>query len=385
MLSRAVRGRPGTAAQRREAAGSHRHRTAFRRAALCTLSSLLLLVALPSAPAASSVKSAPTVAFTERFRAVQHGGIVRAANSSITCESSATPAGAPCAMARMGAEGRNGDGEMTYIDIDGQRDTYNSSSAELVMPAGSRVTYARLYWGANLRVGEQKPARDNGRVLIAEPGGAYKEVLADTVIGHRTTPHTDGFSASADVTRLVRDSGSGYWTVAQINVARGHSAAGAWGGWTLVVAYENPDEPLRHLVIRDGFETVTANREHLDMSVADLAIPRGASGSLGVVAYNGDRGLRGDSLSVRTGDSRAVRLGDAANPVDDVMNSTIADHGRHVVNRRPAFTNTLGYDSDVLDLTPAMAAGGDRLALRFTTGSESYQLGVVFLQITTRR
>ena len=118
------------------------------------------------------------------------------------------------------------------------------------------MTYARLYWGGNLRVGEQKPPKDNGRVLIAEPGGAYKEVLADTVVGHRAAHGADAFQASADVTQLVRDSGQGLYTVAQVNVAKGRSAAGAWGGWTLVVAYENPAEPLRDLSVWDGFDAL---------------------------------------------------------------------------------------------------------------------------------
>ncbi|MEV0776654.1 hypothetical protein [Streptomyces sp. NPDC050428] len=74
-----------------------------------------------TAPSASSAKEATRIPFRERYHAVQHGGIVRAANSAVTC----------------------------------------------------RTT------GRNLRVGEQKPPKGNGRVLIAEPGGAYKEVLSE--------------------------------------------------------------------------------------------------------------------------------------------------------------------------------------------------------------
>ena len=63
---------------------------------------------------------------------------------------------------------------------------------------------------------------------ITEPGGAYKAVLADSVIGHRVTRGADAFQASAEVTELVRTSGSGLDTVAQVNMALGRSIAGAW-------------------------------------------------------------------------------------------------------------------------------------------------------------
>lgn len=143
---------------------------------------------------------------------------------------------------------------MFYSEVDKDPDTYNSTRAELKVPQGAKVAYARLYWGGNLRVGEQKPPEDNGRVLVAEPGGAYKEVLADTVIGHRSDAGSDAYQASADVTPLVRKGGAGMWTVAQLNIAMGHSAVGAWGGWTLVVAYEHPKEPLRRVSVHDGFD-----------------------------------------------------------------------------------------------------------------------------------
>ncbi|HEX5568400.1 MAG TPA: DUF3344 domain-containing protein [Streptomyces sp.] len=357
-----------------------------RRGVLCALSSVALVVALPPTVAAPAPGEKSRIPFTERYRATQHGGIVRAANSAVTCQAPARDGTAPCAQVRAGtAEGTNGDYEMTYIDVDDDPNTYNSTRAELRLPAGARVTYARLYWGGNLRVGEQKPARDNGRVLLSEPGGQYKEVLADTLVGHRRTRAMDGYTASADVTDLVARSGGGAYTVAQINVARGRTPAGAWGGWTLVAAYTHQQAPLRHLVLMDGYESLADSRPALTITADGLSMPPGATGELGVVAYDGDRGRGGESLTVRAGRSPAVRLYDAANPADDPMNSTIADHGRPAPGRTPSYPNTLGYDSDIFAITPALTRGGDSLAFRFTTRDEGYQLGALFLQADARR
>ncbi|WP_055524102.1 hypothetical protein [Streptomyces graminilatus] len=328
------------------------------------------------------------LAFAQRYRALQHGGIVRAANTSISCRATLGTCdgireGENPATGTGGAKAAvNGDLDMFYIDVDSDPNTYNSSRAEVRVPPGGVVSYARLYWGGNLRAGEQKPSKDNGRVLIAEPGGQYKELLADSVVGHRVAHGADAFQASADVTKLVRDSGSGMYTVAQVNVAMGRSAAGAWGGWTLVVAYENAAEPLRHLVVWDGFEALGDHGSDGSLvRMAELPFPAGANGRAGLVAYNGDRDSPGDSLTV-TAAGRTTTLGDAANPRDDVLNSTI---GGAVSERDPTYANTLGYDSDVFELGTALRRGGDQLALRLVSQRDAAWTGALFVAVDARQ
>lgn len=357
---------------------------------LSVLSFLLLLPAAPTAGAAADAEESPRIPFAQRYHAVQHGGIARAANSAITCRTPEVAKAATCASVQKGGRGVNSDYEMFYVDEDDDPNTYNSSRAHLALPANSRVTYARLYWGGNLRVGEQKPPKDNGRVLIAEPGGRYKEVLADTRTAHRDAAGADAFQASADITPLVRHSRSGLWTVAQVNVAMGHSEVGAWGGWTLVVAYENSAEPLRQLALWDGFETLDATRTRQEVTLAGLRIPARAKGTAGFVAYDGDRGATGDALNVRTDEGKPHSLHDATNPAADVMNSTIGNPGP-AVQRQPAHLNTLGYDSDVVDISSALVSGTTSLSFRFetekpgTSDNPGYFLGVLFVQADTRR
>ncbi|MDT0318145.1 DUF3344 domain-containing protein [Streptomyces millisiae] len=353
----------------------------MRRLALFGLLVVAVFAIGPRPLASAAAGEASSIPFAERYHAVQHGGVVRAANSAITCGRAVLDTAPTCEDAQGGAAALGGQYEMAYIDVDSDPNTYNSSRAELRLPPGSRVTHARLYWGANIRVGEHKPPEDNGRVLIAEPGGQYKELLADSVIGHRDTGDQAAFFASADVTELVRWSRPGDWTVAQINVAMGHSAAGGWGGWTLVVAYENPAEPLREITLWDGFVPVDGDGAVADVRIPELAAAAGGHGSLGVVAGGGDPGRSGDTVTVRADDGRAALLGDDANPVGDVMNSTIADHGRAATQREPAHANTLGFDSDVLDVSDALADGAGALDVRFGSAEHDYQLGAVFLQV----
>ncbi|MFF8383822.1 DUF3344 domain-containing protein [Streptomyces kanasensis] len=356
---------------------------AVRRGLVCVLSCAALSAVLP-ATAAPRVKEQQRIPFAQRYHAVQHGGLARAANSAITCREATgndRAADLPCLSARGGkGAAANHAFDMFYTDVDDDPNTFNSSRAELALPKDAQVTYARLYWGGNLRVGEQKPPEDNGRVLVAEPGGAYKAVLADSVIGHRTADGADAFHATADLTELVRDSGPGMYTVAQINVAMGRSGVGAWGGWTLVVAYAKKGAPLRHLALWDGFETLTRNRRSVDVELGRMRIPVGGSGRLGIVAYDGDRGMAGDSLAFTPRAGRPVALHDSANARDDVLNSTVTDSGAERIRREPAHRNTLGYDSDVLDLDAALVGGADDVSVRVGTAGDYVWLGALFLE-----
>ncbi|MEU6298359.1 DUF3344 domain-containing protein [Streptomyces erythrochromogenes] len=354
--------------------------------ALGLLSCLALSANAPAAAAAAPApKELPRVPFTQRYQAVQHGGLVRASNSGISCRKEQSPQAEPCAEVKRGAAGVNSEFEMFYSEVDKDPDTYNSTRAELKVPQGAKVSYARLYWGGNLRVGEQKPPQDNGRVLVAEPGGAYKEVLADTVMGHRTDAGSDAYQASADVTPLVRRGGAGMWTVSQLNIAMGHSEVGAWGGWTLVVAYEHPQEPLRRISLWDGFESLAARAGDGTVEIEGLDAPAGSAGRAGVVAYDGDRGTLGDSLTVTADSGRRVSLSDDENPFNDVMNSTITEFGDQSFVRQPDHMNNLGYDADVFDLSPALSGGARSLNFRFTGESQGHFLGVLFVQTDARR
>ena len=341
-----------------------------------------------------------------RYHADLHGSVTRAGNTLMTCEEHKPPTyppAAPCRDAQRGV-GRgifNNNYNMRYVNADpgefklppqeGGRyeKIYSSSSSQLKIPAKSTVKFARLYWGGTRGIGKTvlPLTRVDGVLFKAPDGKGYREVNTDrsgkdlgwmTGVGEGNDME-HGYQASADVTDIVRHAGAGNYVVADMDsVVLPHS----WGGWTLVVAYENCDMPLRHVEVSDGFQIELPKAPPLTFTVKGLHTPKHGpiKAALGFVAYDGDRTYTGDSASVQSDSNpRPTVLHTWDKPANDFMNSTIENQTpSDPVVRTPSYENQMGYDSNVIDISRVVDNGDRSLAFTFETKDDGYQIGVVF-------
>ncbi len=315
-------------------------------------------------------------AFTPRFSTNDTGAIAMAANTLLTCPAS----DAKCAPAQSGGSAANNSFRMGYVDADTDAATFDSSRAELRLPAGATVLYAALYWGANTATATGgAAARDpaaRGRVLLATPGGAaYSRVTADTVDRGSATSQKDAYQGFADVTALVRAAGAGAYTVADVQSGTGEDR---YAGWALVVAYRDRSAPARNLTIFDGLATINSGDPPREIVIDGFRAPPSGPvrATLGEVAYEGDRSLGGDSTAFD-----AKLLSDARNPANNSFNSTISDRGAHIPGRTPDYDNQLGFDAIVFDGSGIIRNGATSAALKFQTSGDTYLPGVVFTVI----
>jgi uncharacterized repeat protein (TIGR01451 family) len=199
--------------------------------------------ASPSASASPSSGDALPAAPAARTALHLRGALAQTGAAVVDCPNGATA----CAQG-------------SYADVDSDSATTTSSRGKLAIPADATVKWARLYWGgatqgtdaaAAAKAGGGKVAATPplGSIKIAMPAEAYKTVTADSG-GVRQSP--DGYQASADVTDLVKSGGSGTYTVGDVAASK-DSAKGAYGGWTLLVAYAQPNAKPRDLTVYDGF------------------------------------------------------------------------------------------------------------------------------------
>ena len=128
-------------------------------------------------------------AFAPRFSTNTQGNIAIAANSIESC----LDALAVCANVRNAVGGaisgnNNNQRTMTWVDVDGDPATFDSSSAELTLPAGASVLFAGLYYGGRLTPGTGgSPAPNPGArntALLQGPGRCQLS-RTDGVAGRR--------------------------------------------------------------------------------------------------------------------------------------------------------------------------------------------------------
>uniref|UniRef100_A0A6J5Z5M7 Unannotated protein n=1 Tax=freshwater metagenome TaxID=449393 RepID=A0A6J5Z5M7_9ZZZZ len=345
----------------------------FKRALVLTL---VAFAALPAVNAAAAARP-----FSQRFSENVNGQITMAANTSMRCLTNTvdTALNRRCVEAQAGTTARNNNiFDMQMADVDSDPSTFNSSKADLVLPAGAQILFAGLYWSSNPRAGTTitgtngyvgvptaaPDAASKGQVLITAPGqSAYDTVTASSVdaIGSGARE----YGAFADVTAQVKAAGAGTYTVANIQAGTGGDRA---AGWSLVVAYADPSEPLRNLTVFDGFESVTGTAE-VAIPVSGFKTPTTGSveSSVGVVAYEGDAGMTGDYLTLNDN-----LLQDSVHPANNTENSTIAKSGSMVTTKNPNWPNQLGFDASIFATSGFLPNAATSAIFRAKTDGDAY-------------
>ncbi|NYE35991.1 putative repeat protein (TIGR01451 family) [Nocardioides cavernae] len=329
--------------------------------------SLALAVVVPAEKADAAVIRPFTTVFSQQT----NGSIQITGNTVMTC--GATTA---CQQAQSGATAAsNNNFTMTYLDVDADASTTRSSSADLTIPSGGRVLYAGLFWGAARAAGNSGSAATGTAEAIKfrTPGAAGYTTLTADRIDNQTTGNLD-YSAYKNVTAQVQAAGAGTYWGADIAAATG---VDRYGAWSLVVAVEDPNAPLRDLTVFSGYATVT-NNDIIDTSISGfLAPPSGAVGAkFGGVTYEGDNGLTGDYFQVNS-----TRLADSLSPSANFFTSRVSANGANLTNRNPSAVNNLGVDAKVVDAPGVVPNGATSANLRFATSGDFYYPAALTTQI----
>jgi uncharacterized repeat protein (TIGR01451 family) len=331
---------------------------AFVRRALGALltASLLATFAAP----ATTLGSSTIRSFTARYQTTDRGSISLIGNTLLTCSASST-----CTDARNGTGGtiNNNDFSMVYVDVDSDAATFNSSTADLDLPAGATVLFAGLYWGA------ASSSADRDDVKFAVPGGSYQTVSAAQV-----DVTGSQYSAVADVTSLLTAlaDADGTYTVADVQALTGSNRA---AGWSLVVVYQDDASPLRNLTVFDGYVQInTSAPSSITTTVSGFITPAAGTvnAEVGIVSVEGDLGLTGDQLLIN-----GSNVANAANPSTNVFNSSISDLGSSVTTKSPNYLNQLGFDIDLIDGSSFIGNSDTSADLTFTTSGDVYYPSVL--------
>ena len=340
---------------------------------------LLILSASLLLPALASAADRP---FTPRYSTNVNGQIIIAANTIMQCPTTTVDPllNSGCTGARAGTNARNNNTlDMGWLDVDSDTSTFDSSSAQLLLPTTGHVLFAGLYWtglqkkaavvtGANGYKGTPLAPPDAaaiGTVKLAVPGAAGYTTVTASQVDTGPIAEGSGYTAYADVTSLIDAAGAGNYTVANIQTGTGGNS---FGGWSLVIAYSDTTEPLRNLTIFDGL-TIVSSSAFVDIPLSGFKTPSSGTvkTTIGVVAAEGDWGATGDYLTLND-----QLLTDAVHPANNTENSTIANRGVHVTTKTPNWVNQLGYDSSLFQADGFLPNGATTAMFRAKTTGDTY-------------
>lgn len=312
---------------------------------------------------------------------------------------------------------RNNNITSTYVNSDSDNSTFNSSLAQLTLPASAtnkEIIWAGLYWQGYL-VGQDDANKTNARhILFKTPGSSsYITLTSESskfnwVYGraaNTTDPDRFYYQGFTNVTALVKTAGEGDYTAANIysstlqeyNTLTSPTLdhlGGAFGAWALVVAYKNSSATFKNISIFDGYLGISKSDKDepgyaisTTIPLSGFLTPSSASINSTFVIFGGegDVGATGDSVSLSNsfGNVNLTNTGTPGNPANDIFNASISLNGANVTTRTPSCQNTIGIDLDTFDVgtTGQNIIKNNQTSTNITLGSDGdgYYPGVFAL------
>lgn len=245
------------------------------------------------------------------------------------------------------------------------RSTYNSSSANLVLPAGTNtIQFARLYWGGRISNAALATSPDTLRTIWLRKGttASYSAAIAaqTNVDTYAVTATETIYQAFVDITLFVQAGGAGTYTIADIPATTGTIGSGGnYAGWAIVVAFANPGLNYNSVRIYDGYSRVYDFGVPVTQSITlnGLNVPNNpltaSEAVMSTMVWEGDANLAaspsnpaGDYLKLNN-----IAVTNAVNPVSNFWNGSISVNGGFVTGtKNPDHFNQMGIDIDEVNV-----------------------------------
>ena len=228
-------------------------------------------------------------------------------------------------LERNGSNSNIGSPTSAYVDV-----TYKRNIPEII-PVTKNFD--------KTKISLKGPGETSYASISASLNGAASEIYYPTT--------SDGFmySAFADVTNYVKNHGIGEYSVADIALVEGAaSGTGYYGGWSMIVIYENSAMKNRDITVFDGHAYVAGGSTlNYDISISGFnAVQTGNVGiKVGVIAGEGDRDIPGDYFKIQQKNTTTyVDLNHSGNTSGNFFNSSIQTGGNA---RTPDLVNNTGF------------------------------------------
>src|SRR5690606_27784868 len=194
------------------------------------------------------------------------------------------------------------------------------------------------------------------------------------------------YQSTADVTGVVQDHGPGAYRLSGVDMRDPANLNNEvlYAAWSMVVFYTLDGLEPRNLTIFDGLDLVTSGVPASGTVEGFLVPNAGYDGRLGVIAYEGDGSISGDTLNFN-----GVPLTDGVNPTNNFFNSSRSHLGSAVTlaGDLPQATggaqSMSGLDLDVVSVTPMLSPGDRSATFSASSTQDTYLIGAFVTSIAT--
>jgi gliding motility-associated-like protein/uncharacterized repeat protein (TIGR01451 family) len=251
----------------------------------------------------------------------------------------------------------NSNNYMIFVDEDNDDSTDNSSAAVLEFsnengadPNCSNIVYAGLYWSG--RTDNSSTTNDKRKIKVKGPNNNEYQTFTANQNDILYPGPSNMYAAYAEVTDLVRSNGTGEYWVADMALTQGNGGAtGYYGGWGMIVIYENSQMNWRDVTIFDGYAHVEGNtvaNYQLPVSGFNTAQSGPVNMKMGIMAGEGDVGIAGDYFQIKKNNNNSwLSLSHDQNSTNNFFNSSIENNG---TNRTPNLSNNTGIDISMFNI-----------------------------------
>ncbi|HZH69833.1 MAG TPA: T9SS type B sorting domain-containing protein [Flavobacteriaceae bacterium] len=226
----------------------------------------------------------------------------------------------------------------------------SASSATLQLEPNSQIVAAYLYWAGSGIIDED--VKLNGITMTPE---------RSFYLFYNPMDEYEFFGGFANVTDIMQQYGNTTYTFSdfELNNIEHYCNLGLnFGGWAIIIVYENQNLPMSQLNIYDGFEIVGGTNFNLDITIYNLNITDNQGAKVGFLAWEGDHEIDVQESLLLNG----INLSNPPlNPIDNVFNSTNSYNG----------SNQLwNMDLDFFDISNTIEVGDSQAEIQVTSGQD---------------
>ncbi|MBL4662899.1 MAG: hypothetical protein JKY22_04940, partial [Flavobacteriaceae bacterium] len=168
------------------------------------------------------------------------------------------------------------------------------------------------------------------------------------------------FAAYADVSSLI--TGTGQYTLSELDLT---AVIGAYcgnttnfGGWSIIVIYEDPSLTLNQISLFDGLDFVSANQQSLEIILDNIDVSTDELAKIGFLAWEGDRNIANNETLLING---ILIDNPPLNPGNNAFNGT---------NSYTGSDQMFNMDLDFYDLEGIVMPGDTQVTINLTSSQD---------------